>query len=206
MLRLKQTLKEAKSDAAKQEKRAAIAELRAAELAAELTKLQRELQLRAQHEAEKAAQEQATSLGPKLDAVTQQLSKSQAELRAEREWSGRVDAQLRALHKEATELHQQDAIRSKRLEQERDTLRDTVRRHEEQLHRANQALADLGKSWRRVYDADGNQHYAAAGKRCAAGGSGTAATAASAPGLADSVDGGSGKDFALAGSLGIAGG
>ena len=141
MLLLEQTLKEAKSDAAKQEKRAAVAELRAAELAVELTKLRRELQLRAQHEVEKAAQEQATSLGPKLDAVTQQLSKSQAELRAEREWSGRVDAQLRALHKEATELHQQDAIRSKRLEQERDTLRDSVRRHEEQLHRANQALA-----------------------------------------------------------------
>lgn len=146
MLFLKQTLKESKSDAAKQEKRAAIAELRAAELAAELTKLQRELQLRAQHEAEKAAHEQATSLGPKLDAVTQQLSKSQAELRAEREWSGRVDAQLRALHKEATELHQQDAIRSKRIEQERDTLRDTVRRHEEQLHRANQALATWEKA------------------------------------------------------------
>ena len=102
MLFLKQTLKESKSDAATQEKRAAIAELRAAELAAELTKLQRELQLRAQHEAEKAAHEQATSLGPKLDAVTQQLSKSQAELRAEREWSGRVDTQLRSLHKEAT--------------------------------------------------------------------------------------------------------
>ena len=74
ILRLEQTLKEAKSDAAKQEKRAAVAE-------------------------------------------------------------------LHALHKEATELHQQDSIRSKRLEQERDTLRDTVRRHEEQLHRANQALA-----------------------------------------------------------------
>ena len=146
MLFLKQTLKESKSDVAKQEKRAAVAELRAAELAEELTKLRRELQLRAQHEAEKAAQEQATSLGPKLDAVTQQLSKSQAELRAEREWSGRVDAQLRALHKEATELHQQDAIRSKRLEQERDTLRDTVRRHEEQLHRANQALATWEKA------------------------------------------------------------
>lgn len=146
MLFLKQTLKESKSDAAKQEKRAAIAELRAAELAAELTKLQRELQLRAQHEAEKAAHEQATSLGPKLDAVTQQLSKSQAELRAEREWSGRVDTQLRSLHKEATELHQQDAIRSKRLEQERDTLRDTVRRHEEQLQRANQALATWEKA------------------------------------------------------------
>jgi hypothetical protein len=62
MLLLEQTLKEAKSDAAKQEKRAAIAELRAAELAEELTKLRRELQLRAQHEAEKAAQEQAASL------------------------------------------------------------------------------------------------------------------------------------------------
>jgi len=145
-LLLEQTLKEAKSDAAKQEKRAAVAELRAAELAEELTKLRRELQLCAQHEAEKAPQEQATNLGPKLDAVTQQLSKSQAELRAEREWSGRVDAQLRALHKEATELHQQDAIRSKRLEQERDTLRDTVRRHEEQLHRANQALATWEKA------------------------------------------------------------
>ena len=145
-LLLEQTLKEARSDAAKQEKRAAVAELRAAELAAELTKLQRELQLRAQHEAEKAAHEQATSLGPKLEAVTQQLNKSEAELRAEREWSGRVDAQLRALHKEATELHQQDAIRSKRLEQERDTLRDTVRRHEEQLQRANQALATWEKA------------------------------------------------------------
>lgn len=62
MLLWEQALKDAKSAAAKQETRAAIAELRPAELAVELTKLRRELQLRAQHEAEKAAQEQATSL------------------------------------------------------------------------------------------------------------------------------------------------
>ena len=84
ILRLEQTLKEEKCDAAKQEERAVIAELRAAELAAELTKLRRE-QLHRPNQAlavwEKAGAEFMT-----LTANNTTLQQENAALRAEVEW------------------------------------------------------------------------------------------------------------------------
>lgn len=90
--------------------------------------------------ADAASSTRSVNLAARLDEVLQQRDKLQAELLAERESTGRLDAQLKTLNKEASEAIGQLKDRQKHLQREKDGL--TLRVHElkAQLERASQTV------------------------------------------------------------------
>ena len=93
-----------------------------------------------------AATVDGARLGARLDEVRQQREQLEADLLAERERTGRLDAQLKTVQKEAKEALGRLRYKQAVLQQEKDTLASQISDLGTQLYRANEALA----TWERA--------------------------------------------------------